>query len=126
MTSQLNVFLIHKLRGSLVCLAYILTCYQACLYNRTLEDVWSTGLGITCLYCTTCDIEQFSSRLFQTSLETLYRKLEGGGGGGGWGCGGNGGNGYNIVRQHEKTTPETESHRERKQTGSAKKRKKVC
>ena len=40
MTSKLNVALVRKLRGSLMC-----------LHNQALADVRSTGAGITCLYC---------------------------------------------------------------------------
>ena len=54
MTSQLNVALIHKLRGSSICLAYFLTCYPWMLYNQALVDVRSTGAGIKCLYCIAC------------------------------------------------------------------------
>ena len=50
MTSQLNVAVIHKLRGSLMCLAYFLTCYP-CLYNQALADLWLTGGENKCLYC---------------------------------------------------------------------------
>ena len=51
MTSQLNVALIHKLRGSLVRLDYFLTCYPWVYVQLVLADVWSTGAGIGCLYC---------------------------------------------------------------------------
>ena len=51
MTSQLNVTLIRKLRGSLVCLAYFLTCNSLVFFDQAMEDVRSTGAGIKCLYC---------------------------------------------------------------------------
>ena len=48
MTSQLNVALIHKLCGSLMCLAYFLHVHDihGCLYNQALADVRSTGAGV--------------------------------------------------------------------------------
>ena len=51
-TSQLNVGLICKLRGSLMCLAYFLTCYPWVFVQPGTADVRSTGAGIKCLYCT--------------------------------------------------------------------------
>ena len=50
LTSQLNAALIRKLRGSLICMAYVLTCHPWCLYNQALADVRSTGAWIECLY----------------------------------------------------------------------------
>ena len=52
MTSQLNVALICKLRGKLMCLIYFWRDILGCLYNLALADVWSTGARIKCLYCT--------------------------------------------------------------------------
>ena len=52
MTAQLNVALIRKLRGSLMCLA---DCFDmlmhGCLYNQALADISVTGAGINCLSC---------------------------------------------------------------------------
>ena len=39
MTSQLNIALISKLRGSLMCLAFFLHVIQGCLYNQAMADV---------------------------------------------------------------------------------------
>ena len=50
MTSQLNVALIRKLRGSLIYLAFLDGIHEN-LYNRALTDVRSTGEGIRHLYC---------------------------------------------------------------------------
>ena len=51
-TSRLNVDLVHKLRVSLVCLAYYFWhVIHGCLYNHALVDVRSTGAGIKCLHC---------------------------------------------------------------------------
>ena len=44
MTSQMNVALIRKLRGSLMCLAYsFLHVTHGCFNNQALTDVRSTG-----------------------------------------------------------------------------------
>ena len=53
LTSQLNVTLIHKLRGSMMYLAF-LTCYSWEVHNQALADVRSTGVEIKCLYCRLC------------------------------------------------------------------------
>ena len=52
MASQLNVALIHKLRGSLMCLAYFFAWYP-CLYNQEMSHVWSIGAGnkLCSIYC---------------------------------------------------------------------------
>ena len=50
MSSQLNVALFCKLRGLLMCLAYLLTCFSRMFYNQALADHRSTGAGIKCLY----------------------------------------------------------------------------
>ena len=50
---QLNVASICKLCWSSMCLAYFFgTFIHQCLYDHTLAEVWSTGAGIKCLYCT--------------------------------------------------------------------------
>ena len=53
MTSQLNVALICKLPGSLMCLAYFFVVHviHRLLYNLILADVWLTGAVIECMYC---------------------------------------------------------------------------
>ena len=54
MTSQLNVTLVCKLRGSLVCLTYFVWhVIHGCLYSQALAGIRSTGARITCLYCRT-------------------------------------------------------------------------
>ena len=52
MTSQLNVALIRRLRGSLMCLAYFLTCYLWLFVQPVLADVRSTSAQFKCLYST--------------------------------------------------------------------------
>ena len=48
----LNLALISKLRGSLVCSAYFLWhVIHGCLYNQALAGARSTGAGIKYLYC---------------------------------------------------------------------------
>ena len=51
MNSQLNVALIRKLWGSLMCLSYFCHATNGFLYNQALPDVRSTGAGIKCLNC---------------------------------------------------------------------------
>ena len=51
MTSQLNVALICKSHGSLLYLAYSLTCYPWVFVQPGTGNVWLTGAGIKCLYC---------------------------------------------------------------------------
>ena len=52
MTSQLNLSLIRKLRGSLMCFAELFWHgIQGCFYNQALADVQSTSAGIKCLHC---------------------------------------------------------------------------
>ena len=60
MTSKLNVALVRKLRGSLMC-----------LYNQALADVRSTGGGITCLYC----MFQYTRNLVSCSLFILIQEF---------------------------------------------------
>ena len=50
MTSQLNVALFRKLRGSFICLAYFLTCYPRVFYRQALADHRSTAAAIKCMY----------------------------------------------------------------------------
>ena len=51
-TSQLNIELIHKLRGPLMCLAnFSKNVTHGCFYNQALADVRLTGAGIEYLYC---------------------------------------------------------------------------
>ena len=51
MTSQLNLALIRKLLGSLMCLAYCYDMLSTSLYDQAMADVRSTGAEIKCLYC---------------------------------------------------------------------------
>ena len=52
MTSQLTVALYNKLLGSLMCLAYLLTCYLLGFAQPGIRvDVRSTGAGIKYLHC---------------------------------------------------------------------------
>ena len=86
-TSQLNVALIFKLRGSFMCLAYFFGhVTNWCLNKRALADVRSTGAGIKWLYCTCLtmisNIRMFSSsdifHLFYThplSLRTIFPSI---------------------------------------------------
>ena len=50
MTLQLNTSSIRK-RGSLICLAYLLTSFLGVCTTSHRADVRSTGAGIKCLYC---------------------------------------------------------------------------
>ena len=52
MISQMDVDLIRKVRGSLVCLVYFFDRLSMFMYNQALVDVRTTGTGIKCLYCT--------------------------------------------------------------------------
>ena len=52
MTSQLNVALICKLCGSLMCLAFLTGVF----YNQALADVRSTGAWIKCLFCSSSNL----------------------------------------------------------------------
>ena len=65
MTSQLNVALIRKLRGSLVCLNFFFSCFSLVLRNQALTDVWSTVAWIKCLYCTNI---YFSNIMFECKI----------------------------------------------------------
>ena len=49
-TSQLNVALMRKLRGSLMCLAFF-PLPMGVYTNEHVADVRSTGAGIKCMYC---------------------------------------------------------------------------
>ena len=52
MISQLNVALIGKLHGSLLCLAHFFDRWLSMfLYNQSLADVRSTGAGMKYLHC---------------------------------------------------------------------------
>ena len=51
MTPQLNIALIRKLCGSLMCLDYFCHVIHGCLYHQALADVQATSTGIKCLRC---------------------------------------------------------------------------
>ena len=57
MTSQLNVALICKLTGSLMCLAYYLTFIYVSFYNQALADILWPGAGIY-----VCTVRVFCAR----------------------------------------------------------------
>ena len=59
-TSQLKESSIRKLCGSLMCLAYFLTCYPWVLFNQALADVQSTGAVIKCLYCRSLSMNELN------------------------------------------------------------------
>ena len=48
--SQLYVALMHKLRGSLMCWAYFLTCYPRVFVHPAMLNVRWTGARNKCLY----------------------------------------------------------------------------
>ena len=56
MTLEMNVALIHKLRGSLMCLTCFWHVIYRCLYNQALADVRSTGAGIKYIFCITLHV----------------------------------------------------------------------
>ena len=50
-TSQMNVALIRKLRGSLMSSPYFFEMLSMSVFNPALADVQSAGAGVECLYC---------------------------------------------------------------------------
>ena len=70
---QLNVTLIHTLRGSLMCLSYLnWNVIHGCLYNQAMAGVRSTGAGIKWLYCTSTN---FRLRSSTTGLGDLSKPI---------------------------------------------------
>ena len=65
MTSQLDVALIRKLRGSMMYLALFYNVILGCSCNQALVDNRSTGTGINCLYYVLVwFVSRFLPRLF--------------------------------------------------------------